>query len=89
MYVQIIASRIVPIKGASPNKGAPYGLRKAPTHKNDQNCPKILNNCPILNPKPPLESSERQHLGNQIRSDPASVPRDLITDNTVLKNIFE
>ncbi len=75
--------RIVPIKGASPYKGAPYGLRKAQTDKNFQNCPKIIDNCPIFNLKPPLESSEHQHLGEQIRSDLASAPCALIRDNTV------
>ncbi len=80
--------RIVPIKGASPNKGAPYGLGKAQTDKNYQNCPKIINNCPIFNPKPPLESSEPQHLGDQIRSGLASAPCALIRDNTVLSSVM-
>ncbi len=53
----LVIYRIVPIKGASPNKAAPYGLRKAQTDKNEQNCPKILNNCPIFNLMPPLKGS--------------------------------
>ncbi len=38
---------IVPNNSALPNKDAPYGLRKAQTDENGQNCPKVLNNCPI------------------------------------------
>ena len=37
-----------------PNSRAPYGLRKAKTDKNDQNCLKILNNCLVFNPKQTL-----------------------------------
>ncbi len=48
-------------------------MRKAKTDENEQNCPKILDNCPIFNPKPPLESSEPQHFCHLIRSDLASV----------------
>ena len=69
-----------------PNKGAPYGLGKAKTDKNDQNCCKILNNCPIFNPKPPLESSDPQHLCHLIRSDLVSAPCATIRDNTVSHN---
>ena len=75
--------RIVPVKGASPHKGALYGLRKVQTDKSYHNCPKILNNCPIFNPKPPLESSEAQHLGHQVRSGLASALCALIRVNTV------
>ncbi len=71
--------RIVPNCRALPNKDAPCGLRKAKTDENEQNCPKILNNCPIFNPKPLLESC---HL---IRSDIASAPCATIRDNTVIK----
>ncbi len=42
------------------NKGAPYSLAKAKSTKNDKSLHNFLNNCPIFNPKPPLESSEPQ-----------------------------
>ncbi len=88
LYKHFIAAvkytyRIVPNSRALPNKGAPYGLRKAKTDENEQNCPKILNNRPIFNPKPPLESSESQHSPHLIRSDLASAPCATIRDNTV------
>ncbi len=41
--------------------------RKAKTDENEQNCPKILNNFPIFNLKPPLECSESQHTRHLIR----------------------
>ena len=78
--------RIVPNSRALPNKGALYGLRKAKTDENEQNCPKILNNCPIFNPKPLLESSEPQHFCHLIRYDLACAPCATIRDNTVSQN---
>ena len=48
--------RIAPIKGATPNKGTPYGLRRAQAVRKDQNRHSSLKNCPIFDPKPPLES---------------------------------
>ncbi len=56
-YNEIHVYRILPIKGASPNKGAPYSLRETNTAIYHQNWRSFLNNCPIFNPKPPLESS--------------------------------
>ena len=43
-----------------PNKGAPHSLPKTKSTKNDKSLYNSLNNCPIFNPKPPLESSEPQ-----------------------------
>ncbi len=61
----------------------PYDMRTAQTQERDQNCSRILNNCPIFNPKPALESWERQHLAQQIRPDLANVPCALIVHITV------
>ncbi len=47
--------RNLPIKGASPNKGAPYSLEGPSLFIIDQNQHNFFNNCPIFNPKPPLE----------------------------------
>ncbi len=76
--MHIYGRPIIPIKGASPNKGAPCG------DKSCLYCPRILNNLPIFNPKPQLESSEPQHLAHKTRSSLASMPRAPIRDNTVL-----
>ena len=46
---------------------------------NDQNTRSFLTNCPIFNPKPPLESPESQ------LSDLAYAPGALIRQNTVLE----
>ncbi len=54
--VLILKYRILPIKGASPNKGAPHSLGEAKSTINVQNTHRFLNNCPIFNPKTPLES---------------------------------
>ena len=48
--------RNMPIKGASLNKDAPYSLEEPNAIINGQNRHSFLNNCPIFNPKPPLES---------------------------------
>ncbi len=48
--------RNLPIKRASPNKGAPYSLEEAKAIINGQNLRSFFNNCPIFNPKPPLKS---------------------------------
>ncbi len=44
LMLMLIDYRIVPNSHTLPNKGSPYGLRKAKTDVNEQNCPKILNN---------------------------------------------
>ncbi len=86
--------RILPIKGASPNKGAPHSLGEAKSIINVQNTHSFLNNCPILNPKPLLESSEPQLPRHNIRCDLAKAPGALIRQNTVynsemfLKHLF-
>ncbi len=59
----------MPIKGAPPNKGAPYGFRTHYTLNSDQNRLNFLNNWPIFNSKPPLESSEPRLLLYVIRPD--------------------
>ncbi len=76
--------RILPIKGASPNKGAPHSLGEAKAIINVQNAHSFLNNCPIFNPKTPLESSEPQLSHYNIRCDLAKAPGALIRQNTVL-----
>ncbi len=45
---------------------------------NDQNAHSFLNNCPIFNPKLPLESSEPQLFTHNIRCDLANAPCTLI-----------
>ena len=50
--------RNLPIKGASPNKGARYSLEGPSPIKTDQNKHSFINNCSIFNPKPLLESLE-------------------------------
>ena len=73
----------MPIKGAAPNKGAPYGLGALYTVHSDQNRLNFLNIWPIFNPKPPLESSESQHLLYDIRFDLAIAPCAFIRHITV------
>ncbi len=51
-----ITYRNLPIKGAPHNKGAPHSLEEDNIVKNNQNDRSFLNNCPIFNPKPALES---------------------------------
>ena len=75
--------RILPIKGASPNKGALHSLEEAKSIISVQNRHSFLNNCPIFNPKPPLESSEPQLSRHNIRCDLAKAPGALIRQNTV------
>ncbi len=75
--------RILPIKGASPNKGARYGLKGAVLIRNHQNWCSSLNNCPIFNPKPPLESSQRLLFPDINRYELANAPGALIRQNTV------
>ncbi len=77
--------RILPIKGASPNKGAPHSLKEANSIINVQIARSFLNNCPIFNPKPPLESSDPQLSSQNIRCDLANAPGALIRQNTVIK----
>ena len=48
----------LPIKGASPNKGASYSFEEASLIITDQNQHNFLNNYLFFNPKPPLESWE-------------------------------
>ncbi len=50
----------MPIKGTSPNKGTPYSLEEPNAIINGQNRHSVFNNCPIFNPKPPLENWERK-----------------------------
>ncbi len=76
--------RILPIKGASPNKGTPCSLGKAKSIINFKNTHSFFNNCPIFNLKPPLESSEPQLSPHNIRCDLANAPGALIRQNTVL-----
>ena len=73
----------MPIKGAPPNKGAPYGFRTHYTLHSDQNRLNFLNNRPIFIPKPPLESSEPQLLAYMIRLDLAIAPCAFIRHITV------
>ena len=75
--------RILPIKGASPNKGAPHSLGEARCIINVQNTHSFLNNCPIFNLKPPLESSEPLLSPHNISCDLANAPDALIRQNTV------
>ena len=64
----------MPIKGAPPNKGAPYGLGATTAGQSNQNRPSFLNNWSIFNLKPPLESLEPQLLLHDIRLDLAIAP---------------
>ena len=75
--------RILPIKGALPNKGAPHSLKEANFTILIQNTCSFLNNCPIFNPKPPSESPESQLSPPNTRCDLASAPGALIRQNTV------
>ncbi len=75
--------RDMPIKGAPSNKGAPYGFRTHYTLHSDQNRLNFLNNRPIFNPKPPLESPESQLLPYVIRLDLAIAPCAFIRHITV------
>ncbi len=74
---------ILPIEGASPNKGAPHSLGGGKSIINDQNTHIFLNNYPIFYPKPPLESLEPQLFTHNIRCDLANSPGSLIRQNTV------
>ncbi len=76
-------NRNVPIKGASPNTGVPYSLKRAQVVQKDQNCHSFLNNCPIYDPKSPLESSKPQLLSDKNRRVLASTPYALNRDNRV------
>ncbi len=80
---KVYSYRILPIKGALPNKGAPYSLGEANSIIKVQNTCSFLNNCPIFNPKPPLESSESQLFPHNVRCDLANAPGALIRQNTV------
>ena len=82
--IQNTIYRNMPIKGAPPNKGAPYGLGALYTVHGDQNRLNFLNIWPIFNPKPPLESPESQHLLYDIRFDIAIAPCAFIRHITVL-----
>ena len=75
--------RILPIKGALPNKGAPHSLEEANSTINVQNTCSFLHNCPIFNPKPPLESLESQLFPHNVKCDLANAPGALIRQNTV------
>ncbi len=75
--------RILSTKSATPNKGALHSLEEANSIINVQNTHSFLNNCPIFNPKPPLESSERQLSPHNIRSGLANTSGALIRKNTV------
>ncbi len=75
--------RNLPIKGASPNKGAPYSLEEPSPILAYQNQHSFFNNCPIFNPKPPFESLEPQLCLRTIRCDLARAPGALIRQNTV------
>ncbi len=75
--------RILPIKGALPNKGAPYSLEEGSSIMNVQNTRIFLNNCLIFNPKPPLESSESRLSPHNVRFDLANTLGALIRQNTV------
>ncbi len=77
--------RNLPIKGASPNKGAPYSLEGPSLIITDQNQHSFFNNCPIFNPKPPLESLEPQLCLQTIRCDLVRAPGALIRQNTVYR----
>ncbi len=79
----IMNYRILPIKGASPNKGAPYSLEQVNTVRTDQNWHSFLNNCLIFKSKPALESSEPQLSVCIIRYELARAPGALIRQNTV------
>ncbi len=72
--------RILPNKHTPPNKRTPYSLTKSKVvifHENDHS---FLNNGPIFNPKPPLESSECQLS----RQPTVLAPGAFIRENTVL-----
>ncbi len=79
-----LTHRDMPIKGAPPNKGAPYGFRAHYTLHSDRNRLNFLNNWPIFIPKPPLERSEPQLLPYVIRLDLAIAPCAFIRQITVL-----
>ncbi len=81
--LKFVVYRILPIKGASPNKGAPHSLGKANFIINFKNTHSFFNNCPIFNPKPPFESSEPQLSAHNIGCDLANAPGALIRQNTV------
>ncbi len=78
------AYRNLPIKGASPNKGAPYSLEGPSLIITDQNQRSFFKNCPIFKPKRALESLEPQLCPQTTRSDLARAPGALIRQNTVL-----
>ncbi len=67
------------------NKGAPYSLEGTSLIINDKNRHSFFNNCPIFNPKLPLESLEPQLCpqATSIRCDLARAPGVLIRQNMV------
>ena len=81
--------RDMPIKGTPPNKGAPYGLGATiPVHSN-QNTLNFLNNWPIFNPKPPLESLEAQLSLHDIIFNLAITPCAFIRHITVHQSFLK
>ena len=76
--------RNLPIKGASPNKGAPYSLEGPSLIITDQNYYSFINNCSIFNPKLPLESLEPHLCISTIRCNLARAPGAFIRQNTVI-----
>ncbi len=71
-----------------PIKGTPYSLEGPSLIITDQNSYSFFNNCPILNPKPSLESLEPQLCLQTIRCDLARAPGALIRQNTVWKHFY-
>ncbi len=57
---QIRVYRIIPNKGTTLIRAPPHSLAKTKSSENDKNLYSSLSNCPIFNPKPPLESSVPQ-----------------------------
>ena len=74
----------MPIKGASPNKGAPSSLEELNAIIIGQNRHSFFNNCLIFNLKPPLESWEPQLFPQCIRFDLARAPGALIRQITTV-----
>ena len=64
-------------------RAPPHSLEEANSTINVQNTCSFLHNCPIFNPKPPLESLESQLLPHNVKCDLANTPGALIRQNTV------
>ncbi len=76
---------ILPIKGTSPNKGAP-SLEGPNVIINGQNRRSFFNIYPIFNLKPPFESWDPQLFPQSIRPDLARAPGALIRQITVIED---